>query len=369
MNKMTIDAAFTPTSRTRTPEGYLCVKGIAARTGVYQYVSTELDLPGPARIVNVYKPAEELFNPESMATAIDKDVTNDHPEDLVDSTTFRDVSVGHARGYEQDGENAVVDMIIKDQSAIDDIESGKAELSPGYTAEYVPEAGIAPDGQSYEYVQRIIKYNHFAVVDAARAGKVARIFDHKPKGIPPMATRKVFLDSKKSRSVILDEETATVVEDAVSGLMKTLDEANERADKAEAAKDEAEEKAEEAKKATSDAAIGERVKLTLDTIASASKIVKNFDSKGLVSPLEIKRAALAQLKPTRDWAGKSEAYITAAFDSAEEDAKETTDEDDEDDKKSTNDSLRGLANDLKNRPKLTNDGSEAYTNFLNGVTK
>lgn len=369
MKRMTIDAAFTPTSRSRTPEGYLCVKGIAARTGVYQYVSTELDLPGPARIVNVYKPAEELFSPESMATAIDKDVTNDHPDDLVDSTTFRDVSVGHARGYEREGENAVVDMIIKDQSAIDDIESGKAELSPGYTAEYVPEAGIAPDGQSYEYVQRIIKYNHFAVVDAARAGKVARIFDHKPKGIPPMATRKVFLDSKKSRSVILDEETATVVEDAVSGLMKTLDEANERADKAEAAKDEAEEKAEEAKKSTSDAAIGERVKLTLDTIASASKIVKNFDSKGLVSPLEIKRAALAQLKPTRDWAGKSEAYITAAFDSAEEDAKETTDEDDEDDSKSTNDSLRGLANDLKNRPKLTNDGSEAYTNFLNGVTK
>ncbi|WP_432777480.1 DUF2213 domain-containing protein [Pseudomonas fortuita] len=366
MKRMTIDAAFTPTSRTRTPEGYLCVKGIAARTGVYQYVSTELDLPGPARIVNVYKPAEELFSPESMATAIDKDVTNDHPDDLVDSTTFRDVSVGHARGYEQDGENAVVDMIIKDQSAIDDIESGKAELSPGYTAEYVPEAGVAPDGQSYEYVQRIIKYNHFAVVDAARAGKVARIFDHKPKGIPPMATRKVFLDSKKSRSVILDEETATVVEDAVASLMKTLDEANERADKAEAVKDEAEEKAEEAKKSTSDAAIGERVKLTLDTIASASKIVKNFDSKGLVCPLEIKRAALAQLKPTRDWAGKSEAYITAAFDSAEEDAKETTDEDDEDDSKSTNDSLRGLAKDLTNRPKLTNDGSDSYNKFLRG---
>lgn len=369
MKKMTLDEAFKPTSRTRTPEGYLCVKGIAARTGVYQYVSTELDLPGPARIVNVYRPPEEVFSPESMASYIDKDVTNDHPSDLVNSTTFREVSVGHVRGVERDGDNLVVDMIIKDQSAIDDIESGKAELSPGYTAEYVEQQGQAPDGTPYELVQRDIKINHNAVVDAARAGKVARIFDHKPKGIPPMATRKVFLDSKKSRSVILDEETATVVEDAVSGLMKTLDEANERADKAEAAKDEAEEKAEEAKKSTSDAAIGERVKLTLDTIASASKIVKNFDAKGLVSPLEIKRAALVQLKPTRDWANKSEAYITAAFDSAEEDAKETNDEDDEDDKRSTNDSLRGLANDLKNRPKLTSDGSEAYNNFLNGVTK
>lgn len=365
MKKMTLDEAFKPTSRTRTPEGYLCVKGIAARTGVYQYVSTELDLPGPARIVNVYRPPEEVFAPESMASYIDKDVTNDHPSDLVNSTTFREVSVGHVRGVERDGDNLIVDMIIKDQSAIDEIESGKAELSPGYTAEYVEEPGQAPDGTLYELVQRDIKINHNAVVNAARAGKVARIFDHKPKGVP-MAQRKVFLDSKTSRSITVDEEVALVVEDAIGTLQKTLDEANERADKAEAAKDEAEEKVAEAKKSTSDAAIGERVKLTLDTIASASKIVKNFDSKGLVSPLEIKRAALAQLKPTRDWAGKSEAYITAAYDSAEEDAKETTDEDDEDDKRSTNDSLRGLANDLKNRPRATTDGSDSYNKFLRG---
>lgn len=366
MNKMTIDAAFKPTSRTLTPEGFLCVKGIAARTGVYQYVSTELDLPGPQRIVNVYRSPEEVFSPESMATYIDKDVTNDHPEDLVNSTTFKEVSVGHVRGVERDGDNLIVDMIIKDQSAIDDIQSGKAELSPGYTAEYVEQPGTAPDGTAYEFVQRDIKINHNAVVDAARAGKVARIFDHKPKGIPTMATRKLFLDSKKTLSVVLDEEHAVIVEDGIAKLMKSLDEANDRADKAEATKDEAEEKLEEAKKATSDAAIGVRVKQTLDTIASASKIVKNFDSKGLVSPLEIKRAALAQLKPTRDWAGKSEAYITAAFDSAEEDAKETNDEDDEDDKKSTNDSLRGLANDLKNRPKATTDGSDSYNKFLRG---
>ena len=367
MKKMTIDEAFKPTSRTRTPEGYLCVKGIAARTGVYQYVSTELDLPGPARIVNVYRSPEEVFSPESMASYIDKDVTNDHPSDLVNSNTFRDVSVGHVRGVERDGDNLVVDMIIKHQSAIDDIESGKAELSPGYTAEYVEQPGTAPDGTPYEVVQRDIKINHNAVVDAARAGKIARIFDNQPKGTPPMATRKVILDSKNSRSVILDEETATVVEDAVARLQKTVDEANERADKAEAAKDEAEEKAEEAKKSTSDAAIGERVKLTLDTIAQARKLVKGFDAKGLVSPLEIKRAAMMQHKPTRDWASKSDAYVTHVFDAAAEEAEEKkTEDDDDDDSKPTNDSLRGLANDLKNRPKATTDGSDAYNKFLRG---
>lgn len=367
MKKMTLDEAFKPTSRTRTPEGYLCVKGIAARTGVYQYVSTELDLPGPARIVNVYKPPEELFDPESMATYVDKDVTNDHPEDLVDSTTFRGVSVGHVRGVEREGDHLIVDMIIKDQSAINDIESGKAELSPGYTAEYVEEAGTAPDGKAYEYTQRTILNNHMAVVEAARAGKVARIFDHKPKGTPTMATRKLFLDSNKTLSVVLDEEHAVIVEDGIAKLMKSLDEANERADRAEATKDEAEEKLEEAKKATSDAAIGERVKLTLDTIAQARKLVKGFDAKGLVSPLEIKRAAMMQHKPTRDWASKSDAYVTHVFDSAAEEAEEKkTEDEDDDDSKSTNDSLRGLANDLKNRPKLTNDGSDAYNKFLRG---
>lgn len=371
MNKMTIDAAFKPTSRTRTPEGYLCVKGIAARTGVYQYVSTELDLPGPARIVNVYRSPEEVFSPDSMATYIDKDVTNDHPGDLVNSNTFREVSVGHVRGVEREGDNLVVDMIIKDQTAIDEIESGKAELSPGYTAEYVEQPGFAPDGTPYEFVQRDIKINHNAVVDAARAGKVARIFDHKPKGIPTMATRKLFLDSKKTRSVVLDEETAVIVEDAIAVLQRFADEESERADKAEATKDEAEEKLEEAKKATSDAAIGERVKLTLDTIAVARKLVKGFDAKGMVSPLEIKRAAMTQLKPTRDWASKSDAYVSHVFDSAAEEAEEkkTEDDDDEETSQATKDSIAALANDMKNRPKATNDGTKAYNDFLNGVTK
>lgn len=369
MQRMTIDEAFKPTSRTLTPEGFLCVKGIAARTGVYQYLSSELDLDGPERIVNVYRSPEEVFSPESMATYLDKDVTNDHPDDLVDSTTFKEVSVGHVRGVERDGDNLIVDMIIKDQSAIDDIQSGKAELSPGYLAEYVEAPGIAPDGSAYEYEQRDIQINHNAVVAAARAGKVARIFDHKPKGITHMATRKVFLDSKKSRSIILDEEAATVVEDAVAALQKFADEEAERADKAEATKDEAEEKLEEAKKETSDAAIGLRVKATLDTIAVAAKLVKSFDAKGLVSPIEIKRAAMAKLKPTRDWASKSDAYVTHVFDSAAEEAEEkkTEDEDDDDDKSKVNDSLKQFAKDAAARGlKPTTDGTDAYNTFLRG---
>ena len=365
MQRMTIDEAFKPTSRTLTPEGFLCVKGIAARTGVYQYLSSELDLDGPERIVNVYRSPEEVFSPESMATYLDKDVTNDHPDDLVDSTTFKDVSVGHVRGVERDGDNLIVDMIIKDQSAIDDIQSGKSELSPGYLAEYVEAPGVDPvSGTAYEYEQRDIQINHNAVVAAARAGKVARIFDHKPKGVP-MAQRKVFLDSKKSRSIILDEEAASVVEEAVTALEEVAEEAEKRADEAQAKADELTDKLEETTKATSDAAIGLRVKATLDTIALASKVVKSFDAKGLVSPLEIKRAAMAQLKPTRDWASKSEAYVTAAFDGAADEADEKDDDDGE--KSKVNDSLKQFAKDAATRGlTATTDGTDAYNTFLRG---
>jgi hypothetical protein len=146
--------------------------------------------------------------------------------------------------------------------------------------------------------------------------------------------------------------------------MKALDEASDRADTAEATKDAAEEELEEAKKATSDSAIGLRVKATLDTIALASKVVKSFDAKGLVSPLEIKRAAMAQLKPTRDWATKSEAYVVAAFDAAADEADEK--DDDDDDGTKTNDSLTQFAKDAAKAPKLTTDGSDTYSKFLRG---
>ncbi|MGO3542331.1 MAG: DUF2213 domain-containing protein [Pseudomonas helleri] len=366
MKRMTLDEAFKPTSRMITPEGYLCVKGVAATTGVYQYVSTELDLPGPARIINVYRPPGEVFAADSMSTYAHKDVTNDHPDDLVDSTTFKEVSVGHVRGVEQDGQTLVVDLIIKDQGAIDDIQSGKSELSPGYEAEYVEAPGVAPDGTRYEFEQRDIHINHVAVVDAARAGKVARIFDHKPKGVP-MAQRKVFLDSKKSRSIILDEDAATVVEEAISALEGVAKEAEKRADEAEAKADELSDKLEESVTATTDAAIGLRVKATLDTIAQAGKVVKSFDAKGLVSPLEIKRAAMAQLKPTRDWASKSEAYVLASFDAAADEAEEEEEGDDGDNKKPTNDSLKRFADDAAKRgTKTTLDGTKAYNAFLRG---
>lgn len=376
MSKIAFDASFKPTSRVMTPEGYLCVKGIAARTGVYQYLSTELGLEGPARMVGVYRSPESVFAPESLATYPDSDVTNDHPSDLVNSSTYRDHSVGHVRGVERDGNNIVVDMIIKDQGAIDDINAGKAELSPGYLAEYVPSKGVDPvSGDPYEFEQQDIVINHVAVVEAARAGKDARIFDHKPKGVP--MPRKVVLDSKRNLSVTLDEDTAGIVEsvistftDDISKLQQAVKDEQAKFATRDAEADKLEEENEELKKETSDSAISARLALIVSTTDAAKKIVKGFDAKGCLNVLEIKRAAMLAKFPTRDWASKSGAYVEAAFD-AESEKKETDDSDDEDDDGMTKDAratLDGLARDAKVSRDARNGmaGTKAYDSFLKG---
>jgi uncharacterized protein len=373
MTKITLDASFQPTSRTTTPEGYLCVKGIAAKTGVYQYLASELGLDGPERMVGVYRPPEQVFSESSMATYSDKDVTNDHPGDLVNSSTFKEHSVGHVRGVSRDGENIIVDMIIKDQEAIDDINSGKSELSPGYLAEYVKKSGVA-NGEPYEFEQHDIVINHVAVVEAARAGKEARIFDSKPKGVTTMAQRKVVLDSKRKLSVTLDEDAAAVVEEAISALNEVAEEAEKRADEAEAKADDlveklaaASEEGEKMKEATSDSALAAKLSGLLATIDSAKKIMPSFDAKGVVSQLEIKRAVMAAKKPGRAWADKSAAYVEAAFD-AEADMVE---EEDKDDKKKSEDAQADLKKLTDNAAafrdaRQTLDGTKSYIDFLKG---
>lgn len=376
MTKHVFDAAFTPTSRTITPEGFLRVKGIAARTGVYQYLSTELDLPGPQRMVNVYRPPESVFDPESLASYTDKCVTNNHPSDLISSETFRDHSVGHVQyGRKADDGQVEVAMIIKDQSAINDVQSGKAELSPGYLAEYTPSIGIAPDGTPHEFIQTGIVINHVAIVDAARAGKIARIFDRKPKGAH--MTRKVVLDSKSNLAVTLDDDAAGVVESAIrtkdaalSDAAEAIKSLNVKLAARDAEVDKLEEEKEELKKETSDSAIASRISAVVATTAAAGKIVKGFDAKGSTSLIDIKRACMAAKFPTRDWAAKDERYVEAAFD-----AESDKDEDDEDDKKDgmTKDAMATLAGLGKDSAKLmdaaphgtkTSDSSAAYNKFL-----
>ena len=300
-------------SRVFTDEGFLCVPGRVSRTGIQQYLARELNLDGdPNRIVNVYRPEDEVFKDESLSSFDGSDITIEHPDALVNSKNYSKTSVGVVRGAaRRDGEFTVCDLVVKDQRAIDAISRGKCELSAGYTAVYDQVAGIAPDGTTYEFVQRDIKVNHVALVDRARAGNNARIFDHLQGGnhMPVMITN----DTGRQIDVA-DPANAQVVADAFDRLTQRVTDAEAKADKAEAEKEATEEELEAEKTKSCDSAIAERVAAITTVTAAAKRVVGDSFKCESMDTVEIMRTALAAKRPKLEWADKSPAYVQAAFD-------------------------------------------------------
>ncbi|MBC3214242.1 DUF2213 domain-containing protein [Serratia fonticola] len=353
------------TQRIIAENGYLLVPGRVARTGVQQYLASELGLTDrpPNSIVNVYRPPEEVFSPASLASYDNTDVTVEHPDDLVDSTTFKEVSVGHAvspgRPDEDDENYVVVDYLIKAQEAIDSINRGKAELSAGYTSEYVERPGVAPDGTPYEFVQTNITINHTALCDQARAGRRARLFDHKPTEKQPMP--KVTLDNGVKVEVA-DEATQTLIQTTLDSLKKRVKDAEEEAQKAKEEKEAAEAKAdakddeiEELKEKASEDAISSRLADVISAMDSAVKIAGKEFTSDSVNPLTIKRQALdaagIKCKKHASWDKAPDAYVTAYFD-AEEERKEIEDEEEDDERQEAKDSVQRLGGELGKKVKL-----------------
>ena len=163
----------------REPEGYLlCLNVPVARTGIQEYLPEELGLPpaaaGPGSLITVLRPENEVFAPETMASFEGMPVTNDHPADGVDIDNIRRLQSGHAhnirRGMGSESDLLLADLIITDPVLIGAVLNGKREISCGYTYELHEENG--------QYIQRRIRGNHIAVVDAGRAGHRVSIKDH-----------------------------------------------------------------------------------------------------------------------------------------------------------------------------------------------
>ena len=169
----------------REPEGYLlCLNVPVARTGTQDYLPEELGLASGPGLISVFRPEEEVFAPETLASFEGMPVTNDHPLDGVDIENIRRLQMGHAhnirRGTGEESDLLLADLIITDERLIEAILNGKREISCGYTYELYEENG--------QYIQRKIRGNHIAVVDAGRAGPRVSIKDHKgPKTKAPLA--------------------------------------------------------------------------------------------------------------------------------------------------------------------------------------
>lgn len=320
----------------RTADGFLVADAKVARTGVQEYLGSEVgrdDMP----VVRVYRPPDEVFAKDAMHSYAYRPVTVDHPAAMVDASTWKGVAAGQTGGeVVRDGEFVRVPLVLMDADAIRAWQGGKRELSMGYTSEIVFSDGVTPEGEQYDAIQTNLRMNHLALVDRARGGAQLRIGDrrvpggkdradiHPSKEIPMSNMKTVLVDGlsvettdagaqaiSKLQAQVKDGQTALA--DAQAAHATTV-----AAKDAEIARKDAEIDSLKAK-VLSDADLDARVKARGDLIANA-KAIADADYTGK-SDAEIRKAAVVAKLGDAAIAGKPEAYVDARFDILLEDAK------------------------------------------------
>lgn len=322
----------------RTGDGYLVADAKVARTGIQTYLGSELGKP-EMPVVRVYRPEEEVFAQDAMHSYAYRPMTLEHPSKMVDADSWRAVAVGQTGGeVVRDGEFVRVPLVLMDGAAVKAWESGKRELSMGYTAEIMFRDGVTPDGQPYDAVQTQLRMNHLALVDRARGGNELRIGDgrnpvHKDRADNPSPKEKPMSDTK-TRTILVDGlsvETTDAGAQAIAKLQgdlqtsrQALNDANTAHAAAIAAKD-AEIAARDAKiddltgKVLTDAALDARVQARADLLSTA-KAIHDGDYTGK-SDDDIRRAVVVAKIGDAAIKDKPQAYIDARFDILAEDAK------------------------------------------------
>lgn len=313
---------YSVSEREYTDNGFLRVPARVARTGTQEYLACELGLTdrGPNEIVVVNRPESSVFDEQSLASYNGSDVTIEHPSEFVAADNYGDLSKGTVLGAARDGDFVKATMIIKSKDAIEAIESGKVQVSAGYTAEYIK----AEDGAGYDFEQKNIMINHVALVDRARAGAQARIFDHKAES----EKMKITLDNGATVEIEASAEGAQLIKEAIDRGI----EAAGQLDAAKATADAQAEKIESLESGMKQFTDGDFIKQAIAEVSkvkdSAALIAgKSFETDS-VDTLEIKRQALAQVRDSIDWAEQSDLYVEAAFDFATADAKAKKESDD-----------------------------------------
>ncbi|HCF0513999.1 TPA: DUF2213 domain-containing protein, partial [Pseudomonas aeruginosa] len=165
----------------RTADGYLVADARVARTGIQEYLGSEVGKPD-IPIVRVYRPPESVFAEDAMRSYAYRPMTNGHHGEVT-AENWKKLAIGQT-GSEvlRDGDFVRVPLVLMDADAIRDYEAGKRELSMGLEAEVIFEDGVTPTGETYDARLGPMRMNHLALVDHARGGEQLRIGDSRTPG-------------------------------------------------------------------------------------------------------------------------------------------------------------------------------------------
>lgn len=301
--------------RRRDTDGALIVPGRLARVGIQVYANED------GTETREYRPEEEVFAPEALASFDNLIVTDGHPAaGYVSVDTARSLWRGHITNPRRDGSWLLVDFIIVDQQLIELIESGsRSELSAGYFARLDHTPGTTPEGEAYDCIQRQIRGNHAAVIPAgwARAGRDARLADSRGQ-TPPGAGEEREMDEF---TVIIGGRSVTLRGDAAArGLIEALVAEAQRVAEAERARDEARARADGAGAELADVRAQLLAREQAEAAAARAELEARarqltgdarLDVSGSDRELRIRALARVGVQVCQD---ESDDYIRAAFD-------------------------------------------------------
>lgn len=276
-----------------TKDGYLVAMSKVARTGVQDYLASELGMIGN-HVVRVNRPEGEVFAKDAMASLTHAPITINHPSEMVDADNWKELAVGEVgEGVLRDGEWLAVPLIVKDARGIDAAGSSHQEISMGYTAELKD----APDGADFDLEMTNIRFNHLALVPRGRAGSQARIGDGADQWGAAPKQREV--KDMTTKAIVVGDEAVNVPADVADKITAALDAAKQEVDALTAAVEARDntigelkaECADTAKKVMSDADIAAAVVARKAVTDKAAEFVADFKDDGQ-SLADIKRDAV-----------------------------------------------------------------------------
>ena len=324
MSKIRYDSA--KFKATIDENGFLVDTPVVARLGVQVYYTED------GRTVREFRPAEEVFKDESLASYQGKPMTLDHV--FVNSENAKEVVVGSVTGKAEPlGSSVVAPIVVYDNTAIQEAMAGNAkELSVGYSAildetpgwgdpitgEYALKSDgdqfDAPEGwQEFDAIQRDIKVNHLAMVYRGRAGIAKLNMDGEQEN--PYTTDVDINKEDKQEMIKIKLDGAQEFEVAPE-IASHIEALNAKADTAIAERDALKAKV-DAMPAKIEAAVA-KAKADADALAVLVAVAAEAGVKA--DGLDAKGIKVAYVKEVSglDVSEKSDAYIDAAFDIAKE---------------------------------------------------
>lgn len=140
------------------------------RCGVFNYLQPDGTVRRELRL------PEEVFNQDALSSFSGVPVTNDHPPEMVTADNAKKYTVGAIQGDVcRDDDHVRGRVAVYDGDTINDMRSGKTQVSLGYVCDLEEKGGTHPEYGPYDAIQRNIRGNHLAIVDTARAGSSARV--------------------------------------------------------------------------------------------------------------------------------------------------------------------------------------------------